>query len=778
MLKRIVSIILSLFILMSIVPVQAYATESNDASSTLFSGGSGTADDPYIIRTVEDFVNIRTSPSCHFSQIGDINFENVAVEPIGSNQIPFSGVYDGCGFSIKNVTIDTSEYTYLGLFGYSTGTIKNLDALNCSIAVSQSSNTMYVGIIAGYNRGTLLKCSVMSDISAKVKGESTRLYCGGICGYTVKTIEDCTFSGVITADVAYANSTVYAGGICGYGAAQNSINSGTVTASATATSDAYAGGIVAYGMSAISNCLNSGKVSAINADTAFAGGIAGYQGSTVTGSKNTGEIYANTKYSYSETYSGGIVGHNRGTTSFCENSGTIHGDSSSSNVRVGGIVGMNDKIVEDCINVGTVYGESTSNESRIGGIVGSLYSNGTISRCCNQGAVTTTLNGPFSCGFAGGIVGISQYSTVLQCCNHGIIHAIQKNGSLISSAGGIMGGSSDSAIFDCYNTGTVHQTYNGSDSRESGGCGGIVGEGEISALYCYNVGDLEVDSPHTPIGGIASYCNTSSSMCSIEYCYALSAYQDAAAIEMTEDASFQKETYVGFDFDTIWDIDEQVNDGRPYLRTLPTTDNVGWYIAPNTTISVAGIVIPESIIVAVGDVASLEAMVLPGNATDRTVIWSTDHAEIASVSQEGTVCAISVGTAFITATTADGQYTASCMVTVNARVANEYELKKLTLRDLTGNQLSVIPKASFWATVAIKNLASEGNSLVLLATYDADGLYLGMNAAWVEDIPVGSTVNVSFLLSNSNGKIAEIKAFCIASFSNLTPLGGCLSFPQ
>ena len=55
--------------------------------------------------------------------------------------------------------------------------------------------------------------------------------------------------------------------------------------------------------------------------------------------------------------------------------------------------------------------------------------------------------------------------------------------------------------------------------------------------------------------------------------------------------------------------------------------------------------------------------------------WTSDSPAVASVDQNGTVYANSVGTAVITATTVDGSFTASCTVTVNpAAESSEYQL--------------------------------------------------------------------------------------------------------
>ncbi|MEC0176846.1 family 43 glycosylhydrolase [Paenibacillus favisporus] len=60
----------------------------------------------------------------------------------------------------------------------------------------------------------------------------------------------------------------------------------------------------------------------------------------------------------------------------------------------------------------------------------------------------------------------------------------------------------------------------------------------------------------------------------------------------------------------------------------------------------------------------LTAHVEPAEASNKTVIWSTSNPAVATVDEHGLVSAHASGTTVITATTADGSYTASCVVTV------------------------------------------------------------------------------------------------------------------
>lgn len=67
----------------------------------------------------------------------------------------------------------------------------------------------------------------------------------------------------------------------------------------------------------------------------------------------------------------------------------------------------------------------------------------------------------------------------------------------------------------------------------------------------------------------------------------------------------------------------------------------------------------------------LEATILPTNATNKGIIWSSTTPAVATVSQDGLVTAVGEGQAIITATTSDGGFTANSSVTVTKKTAVE-----------------------------------------------------------------------------------------------------------
>lgn len=80
---------------------------------------------------------------------------------------------------------------------------------------------------------------------------------------------------------------------------------------------------------------------------------------------------------------------------------------------------------------------------------------------------------------------------------------------------------------------------------------------------------------------------------------------------------------------------------------------------------VTGVTInPKTLNIKVGETATVSAAVLPENAGNRNVSFSSSDETVATVSQNGTVTAIKEGSAVITATTESGSFTDTCQVTV------------------------------------------------------------------------------------------------------------------
>ena len=112
-----------------------------------------------------------------------------------------------------------------------------------------------------------------------------------------------------------------------------------------------------------------------------------------------------------------------------------------------------------------------------------------------------------------------------------------------------------------------------------------------------------------------------------------------------------------------------VKDNEGKVGAITLTFEQDPYIAV-TSVQVA----PETAELEVGETLTLTVTVLPENATDKTVTWSTDNASVATVAEDGTVIAVAQGTATITA--AAGEAKASCVITV---IPSAYETERAAL---------------------------------------------------------------------------------------------------
>jgi gliding motility-associated-like protein len=73
---------------------------------------------------------------------------------------------------------------------------------------------------------------------------------------------------------------------------------------------------------------------------------------------------------------------------------------------------------------------------------------------------------------------------------------------------------------------------------------------------------------------------------------------------------------------------------------------------------------PAEIDLVVGRTAQLNAAILPDDATNQNINWTTANAKVATVSANGLVTAVSYGMTTITVSTEDGNHTATCIVNV------------------------------------------------------------------------------------------------------------------
>jgi hypothetical protein len=272
-----------------------------------YSGGSGTAGDPYKIGSAADLLTLAADANdydANFILTADINlaasgpFTTAVIAPDTNNTnysfegTAFSGVFDGNGYTISNLIIDTdgAGNDYLGLFGYvgPGGEIKNLSLEDVSI--SGGDDSYRFGSLAGFNNaGTISNCYSTGNVTdGFAAGEL-----GGLIGCNDGDINDCRS----TVNIRGGDDSSDLGGLAGnnYGNISNCSSSGT--ASGGDSSD-YIGGLAGRNSGgAISDCYASGKVNAGNSSQYF-GGLTGRNYGIISNCYSTGAVTGGTAAQY------------------------------------------------------------------------------------------------------------------------------------------------------------------------------------------------------------------------------------------------------------------------------------------------------------------------------------------------------------------------------------------------------------------------------------------------------------------------------------------------
>lgn len=117
----------------------------------------------------------------NYLQTADIDLKGKSFTPIGTLEAPFTGVYNGNGYTISGMDVGGEGKEYQGLFGVNCGTVKNV-VLASDCAVAGSGN---VGGIAGRNCGVIEDCISDAKVYHIPKQEedvpSFTLFCQNLC---------------------------------------------------------------------------------------------------------------------------------------------------------------------------------------------------------------------------------------------------------------------------------------------------------------------------------------------------------------------------------------------------------------------------------------------------------------------------------------------------------------------------------------------------------------------------------------------------------------------
>jgi len=161
------------------------------------------------------------------------------------------------------------------------------------------------------------------------------------------------------------------------------------------------------------------------------------------------------------------------------------------------------------------------------------------------------------------------------------------------------------------------------------------------------------------------------------------------------------------------------------------------------------------------NIATLSANIIPSNATNKSVVWSSTSTLIATVNSVGVVTAVSPGTATINATTLYGGFIASCQVTITIPVSS----------------ITISPSSFILSTGASKTLTSTilplnaANKLVTwstsnpsIATVNSTGVVTASSTTGQATI-TATTVNMGFRATSTVNVVVGVQSVSLNSSS-------------
>lgn len=370
-----------------------------------FCGGMGTSNEPYLICTPEDLMEIKNNLNSYYKLKNDINLQNIEWISIGNETHPFKGNLDGDGYKILNLKLNTDE-RFSGLFGVSEGTISNLDLINVNVTGGQETGSLVgrnlglikeiyvtgeikgsseVGGLVGSNAGIILN----SKTDVIVEGKEV---VGGLIGYNNGVYKN---EGIIRncSSTGESNGGETTGGLIGFNNKGNEI-SNSYSINLVEGNDRVGGLIGSSDKSNISNSYFIGKVKGQN----FVGGFIGKTNSNIII-----QSYTNLEI-IGEDNVGGFIGSSNGDKiDKSHSTGSVIG-----NQYVGGFIGYVSRVISKLPNntYKTTNAEITKSyinsnvigKKFVGGFIGEV-NKGDIKNSYSTGSV----KGDY---YVGGFVGI------------------------------------------------------------------------------------------------------------------------------------------------------------------------------------------------------------------------------------------------------------------------------------------------------------------------------------------------------------------------------------
>ena len=440
----------------------------------------------------------------------------------------FDGIFDGCGFALKNWTATMPLFHSVA----ATGKVCNI-VIDSSCDLVVPAEPAYPGL-SGSNAFAFIVAHLAGEIENITNNADARYVTsnhpatilGLISGNPAAgaNVRNCVNNGNFTLEIGnHKNGTGYFGTVCG-----------------RMVEDAN------HPTCGIFNCKNYGNltITIVDANTGancYIGGVTGSSNSyTVTeGCENYGNISFTTEQSNNAVLLAGVTSYSAGPVRNCINEGNVsfYSKGSYKSSIISGIASYVNGPISDCVNkgditlkaeknfagrnsIGGIDGKSSSSTSApaCSGVCGYGYTSATsvftMDRCSNYGKITyhwTDATGSGTSGYpmAAGVVSAPR-GNVTDCHNYGDIDANFGNSGatikLISYYGGVVAADvyavkeqSSTSVYNCTNSGNI-TVHNDVCDASNNALGGIIGwpgsETKASCTNetkgCTNTGDITI----------------------------------------------------------------------------------------------------------------------------------------------------------------------------------------------------------------------------------------------------------------------------------------------
>ncbi len=467
---------------------------------------------------------------------GDIDMSSISAENwpmikgVEVEGVPtgFDGIFDGCGFALKNWTATMPLFHSVA----ATGKVCNI-VIDSSCDLVVPAEPAYPGL-SGSNAFAFIVAHLAGEIENITNNADARYVTsnhpatilGLISGNPAAgaNVRNCVNNGNFTLEIGnHNNGTGYFGTVCG-----------------RMIEDAD------HPTCGIFNCKNYGNltITIVDANTGancYIGGVTGSSNSyTITeGCENYGNISFTTEQSNNAVLLAGVTSYSAGPVRNCINEGNVsfYSKGSYKSSIISGIASYVNGPISDCVNkgditlkaekhfagrnsIGGIDGKNSSSTSApaCSGVCGYGYTSATsvftMDRCSNYGKITyhwTDATGSGTSGYpmAAGVVSAPR-GNVTDCHNYGDIDANFGNSGatikLISYYGGVVAADvyavkeqSSTSVYNCTNSGNI-TVHNDVCDASNNALGGIIGwpgsETKASCTNetkgCTNTGDITI----------------------------------------------------------------------------------------------------------------------------------------------------------------------------------------------------------------------------------------------------------------------------------------------